>query len=221
MNPAYELANKDFGTWEWGKGHNPKVLQYFADVGHSWVKDDETAWCAAFVGAMLKRAGLPHTGKLNARSYLEWGEPVQLSEAKEGDIVVLWRGSPNSAQGHVGFFVRQQGNRVDLLGGNQGNQVNITGFPVERVLAVRRDPSENKPTTVRVVENEDRAHPIQSKTILGASSQIAAAIGSAIAALRGLDGTAQIVVLGGLILLGGFSLWLIKDRLKRWGAGER
>ncbi len=66
---AYASAKKEAGTWEWGEGHNPKIVQWFADVGHSWVKDDETAWCAAFLGAMLEKAGIPSTRKLNARQH--------------------------------------------------------------------------------------------------------------------------------------------------------
>ena len=91
MNAAYKLARKEIGTWEWKDGHNPVVLQYFEDTGHAWVQDDETAWCAAFVGSMLKRAGFKHTGKLNARSYQNWGEPVERENARPGDIVVFTR----------------------------------------------------------------------------------------------------------------------------------
>lgn len=137
MTP-YELAQKDLGTWEWKDGHNPKVVQYFHDIGHAWVKDDETAWCAAFVGSMLHRANMPHTGKLNARSYLEWGEPVDLNDAEEGDIVVFSRGDPNGWQGHVGFFVKRAGKYIEVLGGNQSNQVNVKRYPVSRLLGVRR-----------------------------------------------------------------------------------
>ena len=28
--------------------NNPEIVAMFADVGHPRVKDDETAWCAAF-----------------------------------------------------------------------------------------------------------------------------------------------------------------------------
>ena len=136
---AYELALEDAGTWEWkGNKHNPKVLQYFADVGHAWVKDDETAWCAAFAGAMLKRAGLPHTGKLNARSYLKWGVEVPLEEAQEGDIVVFSRGDPSGWQGHVAFYVSHGDRFINVLGGNQSNQVNVTPYKRKRLLGVRR-----------------------------------------------------------------------------------
>lgn len=136
---AYEYALDDVGTWEWkGKDHNPKVVQYFADVGHDWVKDDETAWCAAFVGAMLKKAGVEHTGKLNARSYLDWGEPVALDEARLGDIVVFSRGNPSGWQGHVGFYAGESGNSIHVLGGNQSNQVNVSKYSKSRLLGIRR-----------------------------------------------------------------------------------
>ncbi len=136
---AYSYALEDLGTWEWKDGHNPKVVQYFADVGHSWVQDDETAWCAAFVGAMLKKAGKPHTGKLNARSYLDYGEKIHLDEAEQGDILIFTRGDPSGWQGHVGFYTGQRTTTsVNVLGGNQGNQVNIRSYPISRLLGVRR-----------------------------------------------------------------------------------
>ena len=53
-----------------GKEHNPEVLKYFKEIGHEWVKDDETAWCAAFVNWVLMKANKPRSGKLNARSFL-------------------------------------------------------------------------------------------------------------------------------------------------------
>lgn len=136
---AYELAEKEIGTVEWQNGNNPTVVAYFKDAGHPHVKDDETAWCAAFVGAMLHRAGLPKTGKLNARSYLEWGTPVSRADAKPGDIVILKRGT-SSWQGHVGFFVRDTGNSITLLGGNQNNAVNRRAYRVDggQLLGIRR-----------------------------------------------------------------------------------
>lgn len=134
----YDLARRELGTWEWKKGHNPRVVQYFADVGHAWVKDDETAWCAAFVGAMLHRAGLPHTGKLNARSYLDWGNPVALEDARAGDVVVFSRGNPNGWQGHVAFLAADSGPNLTVLGGNQANQVNEKKYSKDRLLGIRR-----------------------------------------------------------------------------------
>lgn len=140
---AYAMASADIGLREVkGPRHSTEIVQMFADVGHSWVKDDETAWCAAFVGAMLERAGLPSTRKLNARSYTTWGEAVALDDAKPGDVVVFSRGDPNGWQGHVGFFVRRAGTHIEVLGGNQSDQVSIARYPVSRMLDVRRWPHE-------------------------------------------------------------------------------
>lgn len=34
-----------------GPKHNPKILQMWKDIKRGGIKDDETPWCAAFVGA--------------------------------------------------------------------------------------------------------------------------------------------------------------------------
>jgi uncharacterized protein (TIGR02594 family) len=219
-NRAYELAKQDDGTWEWSDGHNPKVLQYFKDVGHAWVKDDETAWCAAFVGAMLKRAGSAHTGKLNARSYLDWGEEVEhLDEAAEGDIAVFWRGSPDSWQGHVGFYVRHDETYVYVLGGNQGNQVNIRPYKRDRLLGIRQDPSFADPSPVAMPKERDT--PAKSKTMQSGAVISTSGLAGLISGLGSLDSNAQIalVIVGGVAVLGG--LYVMRERLKAWAEGWR
>lgn len=139
MTTAYDLAKAEVGTVEWAKGDNPKVVSYFKDSGNPGVMDDETAWCAAFVGAMLRRAGVKSTGALNARSYLDWGTPVARKDAQPGDVVVFKRGN-SSWQGHVAFFVKDRGALIDVLGGNQSNAVNIKGYQSAALLGVRRPP---------------------------------------------------------------------------------
>ena len=207
-NKAYNLAVGEIGTVEWADGSNPKVVQYFKDAGHAEVKDDETAWCAAFVGAMLKRAGLSGTGKLNARSYLDWGVPVELDDAREGDIVILKRGN-SSWQGHVGFFVRADDKSVTLLGGNQSNAVNRKSFSISgaQLLGIRRLP--------------ERKSPAQSSTMQASAVQIASGAGAGVAAVGALDGTAQIIALAlaGVVILA--ALWIMRERLKKWAGGDR
>ena len=133
----FESAKAHLGTWEWAEGHNPKVLNYYALSGHGEVKEDEVPWCAAFVGAVLAINGLPNTGSLLARSYADYGEEVSLNAGQTGDIVVLKRGN-SSWQGHVGFLHSYQGDKVMLLGGNQGNQVNVSGYSRSKIIAIRR-----------------------------------------------------------------------------------
>jgi uncharacterized protein (TIGR02594 family) len=133
-----EAAGAYLGLEEWpGAASNPAVEKMFKDVGHDW-PDDSTPWCAAYVGSVLASLGLPHTGELNARSYENYGAAVSIQNAQPGDIVVFWRGSPASWQGHVAFLVRFEGDKVIVRGGNQGNKVSDAAYPIDRIVAIRR-----------------------------------------------------------------------------------
>ena len=144
---AYELAKTFNGLREIrGPEDEQKIVQMFADVGHAWVKDDETAWCAAFVGAMLERSGLPSTRKLNARSYLDWGEEVDPADAQPGDLLVFWRERPDSWKGHVAFATGRINSKVvEAYGGNQKNRVGADRYPRRRLISVRRMPAPEAP----------------------------------------------------------------------------
>lgn len=133
------IARSLLGTKELkGSAGNPKIMEMYRTVGHHWVEHDEVAWCAAFVGYCLEKAGIASTRKLNARSYLTWGEKVAGPEqAREGDIAVFSRGS-NTAQGHVAFFLRATGSQIEVLGGNQSDAVTVTRYPKSRLLGIRR-----------------------------------------------------------------------------------
>jgi uncharacterized protein (TIGR02594 family) len=134
--PAWlALAWAEFGVREVaGAGDAAAVCGYFREAGHSEIQHDATPWCAAFVGAMLKRAAIAGTGSLMARSYLSWGEAID--EARSGAVVVMSRGDDANA-GHVGMFVGAAGKRIFLLGGNQGDAVSVEAFDVSRVLGYR------------------------------------------------------------------------------------
>lgn len=132
-----DIALDEFGTREIvGKQDNPEVLKYFDGTGFDGkALKDETAWCAAFVNWVLLKAGFQGSGKLNARSFLEVGEATENPE--KGDIVVLWRNSPQDWRGHVGFYVKESQDHIYVLGGNQGNEVSIKKYPKSRLLQYR------------------------------------------------------------------------------------
>jgi uncharacterized protein (TIGR02594 family) len=118
-----------------GVENNPTILGFFKSIGQSWVQSDETAWCSAFVNYVCKSEGFEYTGKLNARSWLTVG--THIDEPARGCIVVLWRVDKNGWQGHVGFYVRHDGDYIYILGGNQDNSVSIKAYPKERLLSYR------------------------------------------------------------------------------------
>jgi len=134
---AYDLALTHLGTKEKpGDASNPVVDQFYIDA--AGVKhDDSVPWCAAFMGAMLVRTGGKSTGKLTARSYLDWGEPIAREDAREGDIVIFRRGK-SEWQGHVGFFVKDNGTTITVLGGNQSDAVTRQSYAASALLGVRR-----------------------------------------------------------------------------------
>ena len=118
-----------------GKKHNSKIVQFFKSIG-TRIRNDETPWCAAFVGHVLELCGLSSTKSAGARSYNKWG--FEIKEPAVGAVVVFWRGSRLGWSGHVGFIVgKDSENNLLVLGGNQANAVNIRAFKTSRVLSYR------------------------------------------------------------------------------------
>lgn len=121
-----------------GAQHNDKILRYFAAAGHSWVKDDETAWCSAFVNWVAAQCGCEKSGSLAARSWLEVGDVILENEVQQGDLAIFWRVKKDSVYGHVGFFIAQTKDTILTLGGNQSNMITISPYLKSQWLGYRR-----------------------------------------------------------------------------------
>jgi uncharacterized protein (TIGR02594 family) len=141
-DPQYlKVAIRQLGLSEiQGPAHEKRVVAMYAASGHPEVKDDETAWCAAFVGWCLKQAGLSNTGNLMARSYVRYGRGLDINKpAPRGAIAVWPRGKPPS--GHVNFVLNDDGTYLTCIGGNQGNGrgggVTVTKDRKANVIALR------------------------------------------------------------------------------------
>lgn len=136
--PAWlDVARRYIGTREIkGPKHNKHILDWWAKLGAPF-RDDETPWCGAFVGGVLAEAGIkPQPGGASARAWLNFGK--KLDKPAVGAVVVFWRGSPSGWSGHVGFVVgKDRKGNIMVLGGNQGDAVNIKPFSKTRVLGYR------------------------------------------------------------------------------------
>lgn len=137
METTIQVATKEMGiTSEINGQVNPRLLDYCAKLGVTYTPGLDEVWCALFVGFVLETCGIKSTKSLSARSYLNWGTVE--ATGKEGDVVVFWRDSVDSPNGHVSFFVRQEGDFIYCLGGNQGSGVvDIEKYPASRVLGYR------------------------------------------------------------------------------------
>ena len=141
----YDEAFRWYGEREVeGNTRNPTIYSWIA-WALPWYKGDDgaIAWCAIFMGVLFRNIGLSSLipDKLyRARSWLAVGYSVPLSEIKQGDIVIFWRGrSDDGVKGHVTLY---SSGKLLCLGGNQSDQVGINKYRAEKVLDVRRiDPS--------------------------------------------------------------------------------
>jgi len=136
MSEAYwiDVARAEHGVSEIRGGENERILEYFrSTVYHA--SEDEVPWCAAFVSWVLDQCQLDNPSTVRARDFQEYG--TELPAWKPGCIAVLWRGSPSASTGHVGFAIEQMGDQIVLLGGNQGDRVDLAIFPISQVLSYR------------------------------------------------------------------------------------
>ena len=121
-DPSYlKAAFADLGLSEIrGPKHASRVVKLFALAGHSWVKDDETAWCAAAMGGWLVEGGHVGSGSLMARSYAKYGVPCDKKKKLPRGAIIVWpRGKPPS--GHVNILLEDDGVFLTCIGANQGN----------------------------------------------------------------------------------------------------
>lgn len=152
MNMNYALIKAAFeyyGTKEVrGRKANPLIVKWLKRA-LPWAKSDEIPWCSVFLLQLALEVGADRPFEFvrgseedyrEAAAALSWrnvGTPVEPQHWSAGDVVI-WRKDRTSWQAHVGLFVRANGDKIWLLGGNQDNQVSIKAYGVQYVEKVVR-----------------------------------------------------------------------------------
>jgi len=135
--------------------HQKTIKGFFDNAvgGDTGFDPTKEAWCAAFVNHVLTELGAdlidskdPYD-KIRANKYKEYGEPVELENIQEGDIVVFDFDKDGTAD-HVTFYAgsrvtdQGQGQYINVIGGNQGGKVSIREnhpyYVLDNVAAIRR-----------------------------------------------------------------------------------
>ena len=143
------ISNQGSAAWK-ETGANPLILNTYKEVGNPQ-SSDQTAWCAAFVGYVLKTSGLSYLkNNLSSLAYAKYGQEVPINDSskwRKWDIAV-WKHANKPGQGHVSFItgVTKSGITVieptSAFGGNQGNTVRTSKYPYRGgdmvLIAVRR-----------------------------------------------------------------------------------
>ncbi|RJP37885.1 MAG: TIGR02594 family protein [Phycisphaerales bacterium] len=162
--PWIRIARGEIGVKEVsGDEHNERVLEYLRSTslqGTSDAEEDETPWCSAFVNWVMKQTGRTGTDSAMAISWAAWGR--RLAAPAFGAIAsIKWHQQSADCsgctegsrcqkasrclepadcgcactKGHVGFVVGKSGDKIQLLGGNQSNEVNVSGYGTDRIIA--------------------------------------------------------------------------------------
>jgi uncharacterized protein (TIGR02594 family) len=151
LDNAFRIAGQQIGLNE---NDRAAAISDFISTGGANLDPVTRAWCADFVNASLSKAGIQGTGSGMARSFLDWGQPVD--QPQQGDIAVFRRGDPSGPYGHVGFFdgYNEDGS-IRILGGNQGDAVSIANYSADDLLGFRRA-GEGQPAQNALAPQMDR-----------------------------------------------------------------
>lgn len=126
-------AKRNIGVTEIKGMKHSSIILGWLDKLRAWWHDDETPWCGVFVAHCFQTAGVPLPKNwMRATAWLDWGRP--LSAPLYGCVAVFSR----TGGGHVGFVVgKDKLGNILVLGGNQGDAVNVKAFPLSRVSGFR------------------------------------------------------------------------------------
>jgi uncharacterized protein (TIGR02594 family) len=121
-----------------GDSNNQQILNFFGEIGHPEINTDEMSWCSSYLGWCTKQLNLNGSTALLARSWLEVG--LEIADPQVGDLVIFWRETPNSWQGHVAIYLNKNPltNEIYCLGGNQDDKVCVKSYPANQLLGYRR-----------------------------------------------------------------------------------
>lgn len=146
-------AVKLIGTKEIvGKQHNPIILDWARELGLKMYTNDEIPWCGLFIAYCAHKAGVEVVdAPLWALNWAKYGTHV--NQPMLGDVLTFKR----DGGGHVGIYVGEDRTHYHIIGGNQGNQVNVMRIAKTRLHQARRTAWKiAQPANVRVIKLESQ-----------------------------------------------------------------
>ena len=137
--PWFDIAKKYLGMKEInGSKHAPLIVKMWARIKLAGIKDDETPWCAAFVGSCLEEAGVQSTRSAAALSYEKFGKSLGYPVPGAIAYKKRYNSAGKTIGGHVAFVAGQnEKGQIMLLGGNQNDQVCIAPFNKSVIMGYR------------------------------------------------------------------------------------
>jgi len=116
-----------------GPRHNQTIIRWLGKL-NAWWSDDETPWCGVFVARCMQESNLSYPKfYMRAKAWADYGSLLRRDRLAPGAILVFDR----AGGGHVGFYVGEDAGHYFVLGGNQGNAVNVMKLGKSRLVASR------------------------------------------------------------------------------------
>ncbi len=123
-----------------GAANNPVIMAWGNRLGARVLGiaygADSVPWCGLFAAWCVHQAGIaPPAIAIRAKAWASWGEAITPGmRIPLGAVAVFER----QGGGHVGFVesINRDGS-LNILGGNQGDAVNVRRFGRDRLIALR------------------------------------------------------------------------------------
>jgi uncharacterized protein (TIGR02594 family) len=140
-----------------GSGDNPKILAMRDQIANTYpdmasycalYQHDATPWCGLAVAYAMTMGGVrPVFGPTDTDKWMwarawdddDWG--YELSVPRPGCVVVMER----EGGGHVTLYERTEGSNYVCRGGNQSDAVNVSSYPISKVVGLRWPKAEGPP----------------------------------------------------------------------------
>lgn len=118
-----------------GSANSPTILGWAKKLGTKVLgmvyNADSVPWCGLFVATCMAEAGLSTPPiAVRAKAWATWGLPTK---PRVGAVLVFAR----DGGGHVAFYVGEDADHFQVLGGNQGDRVSIARIAKDRMVASR------------------------------------------------------------------------------------
>lgn len=109
-------------------GDYAEVRAWLDEDGISLGDQRRIPWCGAAASSALSNSGFTAGHPENPNAAINWLKYGNEVTPRVGAIMVQHRGNPSDWRGHIGFYAGESATHYYLLGGNQGDSVNITPF---------------------------------------------------------------------------------------------
>lgn len=133
--PWIGTAMQAFGWHE--TRDNAKLRKWLRSDNKTLGDPDALPWCGDFIDTAIAIAlpKEPRPGALGENPY--WAQNWQLLGVPVGEVYGAIAVFKREGGGHVGIAVGQDATHIYVLGGNQGDAVNVTRIKREQLIALR------------------------------------------------------------------------------------